>query len=611
MSGTGRRRKPPVEGEGEPQYERGAFEAQGQQSPQQWQTYAPAPAQEYDYDWRGAESSAAQPSVAPPPAAPAAPAAAESWPPQYQQPYQEYQIPQPRWEQPAPAAYVEPDPIPAPPPTQPAPAAPAARTRPQPRPEPAEDFFTFDIDDDDDAPAASSASSTSSTSSTSAASDTGVRPATGRPADKDGYRPGDFAFVEEGDDPDVKGWLEFSESRADARAERNRRLRSRLLVLGVVLVLVGAGFGAYKVFGGSSAATPASAATKSLLLFQLDDADGNSIGDALMVTKRGGAQDGSDAGGTGAIVIIPAKMQIQSDFGTQPFGGDMTGSPLQPPADDTEVAAILGVTPDGDMTMNETTFSIFVDELGGLAMTTNTAIPATTADPSGVKEGLGSLTGAQAIAYATYQAPGESDSAQAVRFGQVVTALMTQMPTFGNAVTNQLNTLGLITKPSMPLSKLSPILAALAAQQAAGKVSEVVLPLSQDGTDSLNYTAAAPIVAKLLGGTMKAGASAGQAARVLVEDGTGASGTKAQQLISHAEAALQNGGYTFNGGTTVPEQANTVVEVSSSAQQSLAQEVASVLGLSGSTVKVVPGLAQVDDVTVVLGADWASLTPGS
>ena len=156
----------------------------------------------------------------------------------------------------------------------------------------------------------------------------------------------------------------------------------------VVLALAGAGFGAYSLFGGSTP-TAAAAATKSMLLFQLDDASGDSVGDALLVTNRGGAQDGSDATGTGAVVIIPAKMQIQSDFGTQPFGGDMTGSPIEPPADDSEVAATLGVTPDGDLTMDETTFGIFVDELGGLTVTTNTAVPASTADPAGVKQGTG------------------------------------------------------------------------------------------------------------------------------------------------------------------------------------------------------------------------------
>ena len=606
MSGTGRRRKPPVGEEGEPQGgQPAAYEPYAQQQPQsQWQTYSPAPEPQYDYDWRDPQT-AAQPPAAPAQpagpqqAAPQAPPAAEPWPPQYQQPYQEYQIPQPRWEQPAPAAYADPE-IPAAPPA-PAPAQPAASaptdvfsTRPKPRPEPTADPFTFEFDPDaDDAPAASSATAT--------------RPAAGRPADKDGYRPNDFSFVDEADEPDVKGWLEFSESRADARAERLRRLRTKLVAVVIVLALAGAGYGVYSLFGGSTP-TVAAAATKSMLLFQLDDASGDSVGDALLVTNRGGAQDGSDVTGTGDVVVIPATMQIQSDFGTQPFGGDMTGTPIEPPADDSEVAATLGVTPDGDLTMDETTFGIFVDELGGLTVTTNTAVPASSADPSGVKQGTGlTLTGAQTVAYATYQASGESDSAQAVRFSQVVTALLNKLPTFGNAVTAQLNQLGLITKPSMPLSKLSPILAALAAQQEAGKVTEAMLPLSQDGTDTLNYAAAAPLVSKLLGGTMKAGASAGQAARVLVEDGTGLSSSKSQTLIADAEADLQNAGYTFNGGESVSEQAKTVVEVANASQQGLAQQVATALGLSGSTVKVVSDLAQVDDVTVVLGADWSQL----
>jgi anionic cell wall polymer biosynthesis LytR-Cps2A-Psr (LCP) family protein len=383
-------------------------------------------------------------------------------------------------------------------------------------------------------------------------------------------------------------------------------MRGKLIVLAVVLVLVGAGIGAYSLFGRSTP-SPAAAATKSMLLFQLEDASGDSVGDALLVTDRNGAQSGAQTGGSGAVVVIPAKMQIQTDFGTQPFGGDMTGQTLEPPADDSEVADTLGVTPDGDLTMDEITFGIFVDELGDLSVNTNTAIKASTADPSGVQQGDVTLDGAQSVAYATYQAPGEPISAQATRFGQVVTAMLTKLPSLSNAVSAQLNQLGLITKPAMPLSKLSPILAALAGQQDAGKVTEQILPLNQDGSDTLDYTAAAPIVAKLLGGTMKAGAQAGQAARVLVQDATGLTGSTDQQLLGDAEAKLVNAGFTFNAGGTAATQAHTVVEVASSSQQSLAAQVAGGLGLSASTVKVVPGLSQVDDVTVVLGSDWQSL----
>jgi hypothetical protein len=406
------------------------------------------------------------------------------------------------------------------------------------------------------------------------------------------------------DEPDVKGWLSFTESRADSRAERIRQMRFKLIGLVIVLVLVGAGFGAYKLLGGSAAQSAEAAATKSLILFQLDDSAGNSVGDALMVTTRGGSTTGT-ASGTGAMVIIPAQMQIDDQgFGDQPFGGDMASD--EPPAGADEVAGTLGVTPDGVWTIDETSFGIFVQNLGGITLTTNTALPATTADPKGVTAGTVTLTGQQAVAYATYQGTGEAATAQAVRFGQVMNALMAKMPTYSDSVEAYLNQLGIIPDPALPVSKLGPILAALAAQQAAGRVTVATLPLTTG--DALNETAAAEIVSKLLGGTAKAGASAGQAARVLVQNGTGASTSSSSQLMAVAQAKIDDAGYTFNAGNVVTTQAKTEVEVASSADQSLAEQVAASLGLSGSTVQVVSGLSSVDDVTVVLGQDWSSLS---
>jgi len=323
-----------------------------------------------------------------------------------------------------------------------------------------------------------------------------------------------------------------------------------------------------------------------------------------MVTNRGGSTSGS-ASGTGAIVVIPAQMQIDDQgFGDQPFGGDMASD--EPPAGADEVASSLGVTPDGVWTMDETTFGIFVDELGGLTLTTNTAVPASTADPKGVAEGTETLSGAQSVAYATYSASGEAATAQAARFGQVMDALMAAMPTSSLSVQHFLNALGLIPDPALPLSKLSPILAALAAQQQGSRVTVATLPLNS--SNALNATAAAEIVSKLLGGTAKAGASAGQAARVLVQNGTGASTSAGAQLMAVAQAKLDDSGYTYNAGNVVAAQAKSEVEVASSADQSLAEQVAASLGLSGSAVQVVSGLSSVDDVTVVLGKDWTSLS---
>jgi hypothetical protein len=345
-----------------------------------------------------------------------------------------------------------------------------------------------------------------------------------------------------------------------------------------------------------------------MILFQLDDSKGDSVGDALMVTKRGGSTSASSSGsssGTGAIVVIPSQMQINDQgFGSQPFGGNMASE--EPPAGSDAVSSALGVTPDGVWTMDETTFGIFVDDIGGIKLTTNAAVPASSADPKGVSQGTETLTGVQAVAYATYEGSGEAANAQAVRFGQVMNAVMAVMPTASNAVQADLKQLGLIPDPALPLSQLSPILAALAAQDSANQVTVETLPLSSDNT--LNASAAAQIVTKLLGGTVKAGASAGQAARVLVQNGTGASSSASGQLMAVAQAKLDAAGYTYNGGNVVSTQAHTQVEVGSSADQGLAEQVASSLGLGGSAVQVVSGLSSVDDVTVVLGQDWSALS---
>lgn len=636
MSGTGRRRKPPIGEDGEGQQSQ---ESSGQ-SPEQhspYQTHQQPAQPQYDYDWRQAAAASQQgqgqqgqtgfdpfhpyPSAPAAPAAPAQPVVPAQSQPQYDE-YDGYgrarsgygyqpsqaaagsqapeapqtpQVPAQRWEQPS-------APIPASE-VSPASAPSSASLRPRPRPEPtaaaapapAPEFeFEFDLDDPQPSPASPEPEAAASGATSS------------RPVDKDGYRPGDFAFVEQADDPDVGGWLDFTESRADTRAERVRKMRTRLIAGGVLVALVAAGVGVYEWLGGrDSGVSTAAQATKSMILFRLDDTTGDSVGDALMVTQRGGSTTGS-ATGSGAIVVIPSQMQIDDEgFGQQPFGGDMAQD--QPPAGITQVSDALGVTPDGVWTIDETTFGIFVQELGGISLTTNTSVPPSSADPTGVPAGQSTLSGVQAVAYATYQAPGEPVAAQAARFGHVLDALLAKIPPYSNSVTAYLNQLALIPDPSLPLSQLSPILAALAAQEAGGRVTLADLPLTASGASTLNSTGASQIVSKLLGGTVKAGAPAGQSARVLVQDGTGTSGTADQKLVAVAQAELVDAGYTYNAGTTTAPQAHTEVEVASSSDQGVASQVAAALGLSGSAVHVVSGLSTVDDVTVVLGQDFSSL----
>ena len=531
--GTGRRRKPTVGEEANEQYTPPQPPAE---SYPQYQTYQQPAQESYDYDWR--QQGAAPAYEAPAPAAPAyeQPAPAAYQPPQYEarqqpvyeQPQQAPQLPQqPQYDQyqayqqqapvapSAPSAPSAPDffgsgsyeipqqgpaaparprpmprsePVPEPPLPEPVQvAAPAPASAPVPPPAPAaEEPFAFEFDPEDE-PAAQG-------------------PVTGnRPADKDGYRTGDFAFVDQADDPDVNGWLSFSETRADSRAERVRSMRVRLVAVGVVLALAAAGVGVYVWLGGSVPGLTGQATdAKSMILFRLDDSKGDAVGDALLVTNRNGTTNGK-ADGSGAIVVIPSQMQIDSQgFGSSAFGGNMASE--QPPAGADEVSSTFGVTPSGVRDMDETTFGIFVDELGGLPLTTNAAVPASAADPKGVPLGSTTLTGVQAVAYATYSASGESATGQAERFAQVMDALIAKLPPYANEVGAYLNLLGLIPDPSLPLSKLNPILAALAAQRNAGRVTVATLPLTSG--DALNATAAASAVSQLLGGTVKASASA-------------------------------------------------------------------------------------------------------
>ncbi len=435
-------------------------------------------------------------------------------------------------------------------------------------------------------------------------------PSEDAPRPKDGYSASDFAFLEEETGHDVKGWLTFVESRADSRADRTRRFRMRLIGVGAAVAVVGACVGGYALFsgGGLLGSNP----TKSVVLLQLSDSTGNAAADALLVADRStsagpGTSASKSASGHGAAVLIPSQMVVNTTgFGSQPFGGDMAQS--VPAAGKDTIADTLGVSIDGVWRMDEVTFAGLIDEIGGIQVDTNTAIPAVNATPSAapIPKGNDKLTGGQAVAYGTYTAKGEPLTAQSERFGQVVAGLLGALPTDADAITAYLNHLGIVDDPALPESKLSPILAALAAQEQSGAFTAKALPLRNDGSAEMDAQAAAPIVTSLLGGAVAA-ESPGQINRVLVEDGSGNSGIQSQTVRGAAQARLSNSGYTFIDGSAVARRATSVVEVGSGDKKDAAVQIAETLGLQADNVQVVSGMSTFSDVTVILGADWPHL----
>jgi len=208
------------------------------------------------------------------------------------------------------------------------------------------------------------------------------------------------------------------------------------------------------------------------------------------------------------------------------------------------------------------------------------------------------------MAYALYQAPGEPISAQVNRFGQVLNALLTAMPTTAELVTAYLNQLGVVYDPALPEAKVAAILAQMAAEQQAGNLTVKGLPLQDNSSNQLDFAAAGPIISSLLGGTVQSGLASGGAARVLVEDGTGQTGGQAALIESAAQAQLINGGYSYIGSVTVSKRSKSEIEIPTGADQSAAAEVASSLQIPASDIHVVSSMSEISDITVILGTDW-------
>jgi anionic cell wall polymer biosynthesis LytR-Cps2A-Psr (LCP) family protein len=506
--------------------------------------------------------------------------------------------------------------------TAPATASPAsAPTRP-PAPPASDPDALFDDNDlfDSGSFSTSSLSASSATNAAPAAPARAPEPPTvtdpvvppppeGGPRPNDGYTAADFAFIEEETGQDVKGWLTFVESRADSRADRTKRFRRRLIGAGAAVAVVAAGIGAYALFNGGSL-IGGGGPTKSVVLLQISDSTGNAVADALLVTDHTattGTGTSKTVTGKGASVLIPSQMVVNSTgFGQQAFGGNMAQS--VPAAGKDTVADALGVNIDGVWRMDEVTFAGLIDQIGGIQLNANVAVPAATASPTAAAIPVGNqkLTGGQAVAYSTYTAKGDGPDAQIERFGQVVSGLFAALPTDAGAITAYLNHLGIVDDPALPESKLSPILAALAAEQQAGALTAKALPLRTDGSNELDVQAAAPIVSSLLGGALNT-QNNGQISRVLVEDASGHTGIQSQVIRGAAQARLANGGYTFVDGATVAHRSTSVVEVGSDGAKSAAVQLAATLGLQPNDVQVVPGMSSFADATVLLGADWPKL----
>ncbi|MFF0887577.1 LytR C-terminal domain-containing protein [Streptomyces sp. NPDC003456] len=419
------------------------------------------------------------------------------------------------------------------------------------------------------------------------------------------YHTEQFAFVEEPDDnsEDVIDWLKFTENRTERREEARRRARSRIVALSVVLALVAAGGVGWLWYAGKlpglssggtgtgTGTTAAGAQKRDVIVVHLHDTKGGGTSTALLVDNTTTQK--------GTTVLVPNSLALTGDDGTTTTlaeSVDDDGSDGTREALDT----VLGTDIEGTWRLDTPYLQNLVDLVGNIEVDTDTDVP----DPAAKKKGQAplvnegrdqTLSGKTAVAYATYRAPGEADTAQLKRFGQVMQGVLRKLSSDPGAATTTIQTLAQILDPSLTDKDLGTFLAGLSDLAKGGDHRTDLLPVQSDGT--LAAGAGAKIVRDVLGGTAKS-PDKDAATSVSVRNATGV-----KDNSEKARVVLLNGGFTFLEGGTATARATSRVLWADAAAKEHATEVAKTLGLPASSVAKGETPAGAD-VVVILGQDF-------
>ncbi|MEU8459783.1 LCP family protein [Streptomyces sp. NPDC029003] len=416
-----------------------------------------------------------------------------------------------------------------------------------------------------------------------------------------GYRTEQFAFIDQPDEDseDVIDWLAFTESRTERREEARRRGRNRTVALIVVLALFVVGGAGYLWYAGKlpfldgpaskkDSAAAAGAQKRDMIVVHLRNTKRGGSSTALLVDNVTARQ--------GATVLLPNTLGVTKQDGT----GSSLGTSVEEGALGTRESldTVLGTRIGGTWRLDTPFLERLVELVGGIEVDTDAAVPAddrakTPAVGQGPKQ---SLTGAMAVAYATYRAQGEPEVKQLERTGKVLYAVLRKIPGDPKAAATTVESMGQILDPGLDAQSLGALLSRIGEHAKEGAYRTEVLGVKPDGalTDDANKR----VVKELLGGSASA-AQPGATPRVGLRDATGDG--KAQAA---AKAALLNGGYAFvDGGKADRPSAASQVTYQDDAQRERAVGVAKTLGLPETAVKKAENTVNAD-VVVTLGKDY-------
>lgn len=415
------------------------------------------------------------------------------------------------------------------------------------------------------------------------------------------YQTAQFDFIDQPDEDseDVIDWLAFTESRTERREEARRRGRNRVVALIVVLalfVVAGLGYlwyagklpfleGPGKASNGAAASGPQK---RDMIVVHLHNTKKGGTSTALLVDNVTTKQ--------GATVLVPNTLTVSKDDGTTaPLGKAVEGGGLGVRE---SLDSVLGTRIGGTWRLDTPFLENFVELVGGIEVDTDVTVPADDAAkvPAVGKGPKQSLSGAMAVAYATYRAQGEPEAKQLDRLGKVMLGLLRKVPGDPKSAAMTVETTGQILDPALNAQTLGALLAKLGEHAKVGAYRTDVLGVKPDGglTDEANKK----VVKEVLGGSVT-DAQPGALPRVGLKDATGNDKTN-----TAAKAALLNGGYTLvDGGKADKTVAASQITYQDDAQREKAIEVSKTLGLPETAVKKAENAVNAD-VVVTLGKDY-------
>jgi LytR_cpsA_psr family len=211
-----------------------------------------------------------------------------------------------------------------------------------------------------------------------------------------------------------------------------------------------AGWFAVNLLGDAEEEPAVAARTQQVVLFQITDADGAAVGNALLVHDD---RDGGDG-----VVLAPAGLTV-AGAGAQPESLGEAAKAADGKRAREELSKLLGVAIDGSFLVDQSAFAQLVDLQGGVRID----VPKTvTASGVAISAGRQTLDGPTAAAYATHLGESETEEARLDRLDAVLTALVPILPRTPAMAATLPSALAGGVRSSLPDEELGAVLSGLA-----------------------------------------------------------------------------------------------------------------------------------------------------